>query len=238
MQYNPGDGSGVVDEMDDICASNNVSFPIASKTRRFNSALDTFGEIASMFSGSAIFDDTNYDATTDGFPIDTTDLISGRQDYLFDTDFSLLRGVFAKDTTGVYHELTEETDPANTFLVPTGNSGVPTKYRIVGSSILLDNIPNYASVDGLKIVIGRKAYHMTISDTTRSPGVPSMFHEWLAQVASMPFLIANRMPNKNDIALLIQQKKDPRNVDSIPYYYANRNKARKPGMRAAKENNK
>lgn len=232
MQFNPGNGSGIVDEIDDICGSNSTTYPIATKTRRVNQALDEFVSLAIQFDKAWSFDDTN----KTGLLIGMADLTANQQDYSLDEEFLMIRSVFVKDNVGVYHELTEETDPQNTFLLPSG-TGVPTKYRFLGGSILLDKIPNYTSTDGLKIHFVRRSYHMSTGDTTISPGIPLQFHDWLAQVASLPFLIKNRLPNKNDIAVLIQAKKDPRNADSIPAFYARRS-PRKLSMRIKQENNR
>ncbi len=233
MLYNPGDGSGVIDEINDICATDDVTYPIEAKTRRVNQALDEFVSIALMYDPTWSFDDLN----NNDLPIGTTDLFNGQQDYLFAEDFLVVRSVFAKDQDGVYHELEQETDPENTLLVPAGNYGVPTKYRIIGGSILLDFIPNYDSTDGLKVFFGRGAYYMAIDDQSRALGIPLIFHEWVCQRASLPYLIQNRLPNKNDITALIAEKKNPNNIDSIPYFYSNRVK-KLARIVASKQDNK
>lgn len=240
MKINPGDGSGVFDEIDDICGSNIVSFPATAKLRRINFAIDQFYILALNYDKHWTFDDLN-EFDSDGedrqLPIASADLRAFEQDYPFALEFLTVKGVFAKDKQGIFHELEEEETPQNSFLLPTGN-GVPTKYKIIGNSILLDPIPDYASALGLKIPFGRTGVKFTTSDYNKELGVPILFQEWICQVASLPYLIKNRLPNKNDIAALIAAKKNPENIDSIPYFMANRNQSKKPNMQVAYESNK
>jgi hypothetical protein len=206
---------GIVQEIDRLCGSNSTNYTLKAKTARVNQALDRFFYLALRFDNNWTFDDLNQ---TD-LPIGSCNLISGQQDYAFTSEFLMIRGVFAKDSNGVFYELEEETTPQNTLLVPSGNSGQPTKYRLIGNSILLDFIPNYNSTLGLKVHFARNKSAFVSTDTTKEPGIPSIFHPWIAQYAAIPYLIQNRLPQKNDIAVLVQQGEE-----AIKTYMAQRGK--------------
>lgn len=241
----PLNEDGIVQEIDRICGSDDVSYSINAKTARVNQALDRFFNIALMYDKSWSFDDANkFEAdTTDelvlrNLPIAVSDLRSGQQDYPFALELLMIHGVFVKDTSGVFHKLEEETDPKNTFLLPSGNGGIPSKFRLIGGSILLDFIPNYNSTAGLKVAFSRNASKFVPEDNDKEPGIPSLFHPWICWVASLPYLISNKLPQKNDIAVLIREKEDPTNRSSIPNFMTNRNRTRKSGMKVKQESNK
>lgn len=113
----------------------------------------------------------------------------------------------------------------NIFTQPTGNTGVPSRYDVLGNSILLDVAPNYNYSNGLKVVFQRNGVKFVYTDTTATPGIPSLFHMYLPRVASLPFLIENGKVNKNDVAEQIRIDEE-----AIKDFYSNRIKYRKTGI--------
>lgn len=99
MQFNPSDNSGICNEIDSLCDSTATSYPIAVKTRRVNSALETIvGKIIAA-DGTWQFDDTNF---TD-LPIGTADLVEGQSSYTFSQKFLAIENVKVKDINGRWH---------------------------------------------------------------------------------------------------------------------------------------
>lgn len=226
---NPSTEDGVVQEIDRICGSNNVTYTLKAKTARVNQGLDDFYTLALLNDKSWRYDGVNQ--TT--LPIAVTDLKAGQQDYPFALELLTLNAVFVKDKNSGYKQITEETDPENTFLIPSDNTGTPTKFRPIGTSILLDFIPNQDIKNGLKISFGRTAIKMADSDTDKIPGIPTIFHPWLCRKASMPFLVKNRP--KDVPAVLREILKDD---ELIKNYLNNRNATRKPRLVAKQESNR
>lgn len=192
-------------------------------TARINQALDRFAYLSLMGDGRWQVDDTN---ATD-FPIGTTNLVSGQQDYQFASDVLVVNKVLAKNSQGTWGEIypvdvaqTENNIFAlNTWQLPANDIGTPRTYDKFGNSILLDPIPNYNSTGGLKVVFSRNFIKFAYTDTSTSPGIPSLFHGYLSLCASYPFCRDNGKTNavtiKNDI---IQME------DAIQEFYSKRDK--------------
>lgn len=215
---------GLIQEVDRICGSSDNTYSLKAKTARLNSALDRFIGLALEFGGDWQFDDSNY---TD-LPIGTTNLVSGQYDYSFASELLTVNKVLCKDNNGNWVELQlidqEERAARNLLLQPTGNVGAPIRYDVFASSVLLDPVPNYNSTGGLKIWFQRNASKFVSTDTTKVPGVPNLFHPYLARYAALPFCIEKRLAQKNDVAaqILVDEK-------AIEEFMSDRNKS-KPTM--------
>lgn len=224
---------GLIQEVDRICGSTNNNFSLKAKTARINMALDRFVTVALTEDEDWNFEDTNY---TD-LPIGVADLVSGQQDYSFASDVLVVTKILVKDSSGLWVPLTEvkpnQPGARDIFEQPTGNSGVPTEYMIIGNSIFLTAIPNYNSTGGLKVFFKRNVSKFVSTDTTKEPGIPSIFHPYLCREASMPFLIEKKLPQQAGVAaqIIIDE-------DAIKTFIASRNKARptkiQPVVRSAR----
>ena len=222
------DGQDLVSEVLRICNTDTNSYPLKDITRRANAALDHFAYLAFMANGLWEFDDLN---NTSDIPVGVTDLVSGQYDYSFATDVLLPEKVFCKDSSGLWQELlpvdiTNSKDTSkNLWTLPSGNTGSPTAYDKISNSLLLDPVPNYNSSGGLKVVFQRGPSYFVSTDTTKKPGIPSIFHMYLARYTALPFLIDNTKGNKNDVADLIT-------VDEIAIqnFYAARGKDDRRGF--------
>lgn len=187
----------------------NISNSLKDFTARLNQGLDRFFTVALTHDGNWQFDDSNY---TD-LPIGVANLVSGQQDYSFASDLLTVVKVLAKDANGNWIELTpvdESQSGANIYAkniwtLPTGNSGTPSRYDKFANSILLDPIPNYNSTGGLKVNFKRNASKFVSTDTTKEPGIPSLFHGYIARVACLPYLMEHNMDNAGGINNLILQ---------------------------------
>lgn len=235
MQFNShSDQLDLVSEIKRICGTDTTSYPLKDMARRCNIALDRFIYLAATANGQWQFDDSNNST----LPIGTTDLISGQQDYSFASDVLLVEKVFCKDTSGVWNELTpvdisDSQTTAKDIWTLAGTTGVPQRYDKVGGSLLLDPIPNYNSTAGLKVVFQRGPSYFASTDTTKTPGIPSIFHSYIARHASLQFLIDNGKPSKNDIAGMIVN--DER---SLQTYFARRGKDKPARLYVRQENNR
>lgn len=199
--------TGLCQEIDSLCDSNTTSYSVADKARRVNAAQDELiGEIITA-DGTWQYDDSNY---TDE-PIGTANLQEGISKYTFADEFLDIKSVKVLDLNGIYILIKplDETELGGISVEEYfGNtSGIPTHYDKLGNTVRLYPTPATANVTltaGLKVEFQRKSSHFTASDTTKEPGIPSIYHPILAYMASIPYC----MSYKKDRVALYEKKKD------------------------------
>lgn len=232
MMINPGDGTGIVDEINDICNSDNNSYPLPSKARRINAALDTFFNLAHSASRPGSVDDINQTTA----PIQTISVTSGTRRYALDSFTSELDAF-------VRFELTD--DEGNETLLrrkqlqdiegalPDYQSvdGNPSEYLIVGKYIELLPAPDFTGT--LTAYFERNKVPVTAASTTTSPGIPSKFHPYICRHASLPYLVEFQKGQKNDIAKQIAE--DER---AILVHFVSREKGVKKRMTVANDDHR
>ncbi len=169
-------------------------------TRLLNEALNRVTSLILTADGRWQFDDTNY---TD-IPIGTTNLVttagSEQQDYAFAATHLKITRVECMDSTGAWH-LLQPIDQAqlyNQSLTDFMNTaGFPTYYDKIGNSIFLYPKPLAAAVTataGLKVFFQRPPSYFSYTDTTKTPGFNSMYHELVALIASKNYAISKSLP--------------------------------------------
>lgn len=139
--------------------------------------------------GGWTYDDSNQ---TD-LPQAACDLVSGTSKYAIPTGTLGVERVETKDSAGNWTKLepmpSAEADSALYNLLGTG---APTHYRLSGETLELYPTPNYASTGGLKVFFDRGPSAFASTDTTKTPGFASPFHEALSVGASMEWLKAKQ----------------------------------------------
>jgi hypothetical protein len=231
---NSSDGSGLLQECERICnlgatGITSVAVKIKDFTARINNALDRFYAIAFQFDQLWNFDDS----TNTDLPIATTNLVSGTGDYLFDSELLQVTQVFAKDSSGIFHELEPQDDRNEPSAYITRVSGVPTKYELVGNSIILDMNPSYSSTDGLKVTFKRNGVKFTAADSAQAVGIPSLFHPYLARYASYQYCVEKGLKHSNAVKQLVMEDEA-----AIKTFISNRAKPKRSGLRVRQESNK
>lgn len=225
---------GLIQECEDLCnlgvggISGNTNL-LKRFTARINGAIDRFYALAFRYDLNWNFDGSNQ---TD-LPIATVNIVSGQQDYTFASELLMVTQVFAKDSNGTFHELTEQDDKNAPNVYLTTTSGVPTRYELVGNSILLDAIPNYNSTAGLKVTFKRNGVKFTYSDGAIAIGIPSLFHHFLARYASYSFLVSKGLKHAGAIGGLVVQDEM-----AIKEFIANRAKPKRMRMTVNQESNR
>lgn len=199
------------------------SYPLASKTRDINNAYANYFLIGAQTEGRWQLDDTNHSK----YPIITTALTANQQDYTFTTDeqgnqiLDIYR-VEIVDSTGLAIELSpiDQFDIKGQALTEfMKDAATPTYYDKTANGIILYPTPNYSSATGLKIYYNRTPEYFTVSDTTKLPGIPDMFHEYLALRPSYQYCLRKGLPQtpnlKQDMMIMEEGIKD---------YYKSRSK--------------
>jgi len=134
--------------------------------------------------GDWTWDDTSH---TDQ-AVATTDIVSGQGDYtvLNNTpestkDYLRPNRVEIKDENGKWTRLVKR-DIRRYYDSITERrltGGTPTAFDWNGTSVFLDQIPNFASIAGLRVWFERAQINFVVADTTKRPGFASIFHEYL-----------------------------------------------------------
>lgn len=237
--------TGIVELLGDLTttqAATTSSYPIASKTRDINNALGNFFIMATQAAGRWQVDDTNQI----DYPIITTDIVNGQQDYIMLTDESGnqildIYKVRCKDSSGIWHTLTQRDiqdgndDPINS----SNTTSSPTKYDLQSNGIFLTDIPNYNSTNGLELYVTRTPSYFLSTDTTKKPGIPDVFHEYLAFRPAYFYCLAKGLPQADRYREILYGADLRHGMEgAIKAYYSNRNRDEKRRLVANVENNK
>jgi len=241
--------SGIVQDVDFLLGTDATRFPLKDKTRIANKALDNALDLILGSDGRWQFDGTN---KTD-FPIGTTDLVSGQQDYGFTTEMLVVTRVECKDSNGNWKALTpfdqndlnradhgtaanqvEGISQSRQSLTAFMNTnGEPVYYDKIANSVFLYPAPNYNSTDGLKVYYQRKMNYFPAdgTGTTETPGFATHLHDYI------PYYIAKEYAMKKGMNLFAPlTKKLEELAMKIVEHYGYRPKDEKVVIRPSVEN--
>jgi len=217
----------------DLTDANTTDFPTATRLIYANaSQAEVSGDIIGA-DGNWNYDDTNY---TD-FPIATTTLINGQQDYSFNDSFLSIEGVSVLDNNGNWHKLIpidkQEMDVDPDEYAKT--DGLPTHYDKQGRSVFLYPAPATASVTlvaGLKVFFKRQTKDITSFGSTQ-PGFVSTEHMIVPYKISLPYCMKYK---KDRVALYEHKIQEHR--DRILAHYSRRSKDEPRRLSVKQESNK
>jgi hypothetical protein len=212
---------GICQEVDDICGSNLISYPIESKTRRANMALSDFVGVALGSDTRWQFDDTNM---TD-LPIGLTNIVSGQNDYSLSTSMlKILKVEFLNSELEWEQLIPIDINDTPIPLDELMADGIPKYYDKFANSAVLYPKPNFDRDASLRVWFQRDASYFTSTDTTKQPGIPSIFHKYIALKVAEPYARDKRLENyvsiRNEITKI--------ETEDIPEFYAKRNKDDRP----------
>lgn len=179
---------------------------LAGFTNAINDAYDEVLPLVFQADASVRFDDNNWTKT----PTVTTNLVSSQRVYSFLTDsegasilkilaLSVKTDATTSDYTqiGIMHRKNRRMIENNST-----NVGIPKGADIVNGIVTLDTTPNYSATAGLKAEVERTPEYFATSDTTKTPGIPDMFHRLLALIASHEWLVDSDSTETTKIARL------------------------------------
>lgn len=181
-----------------------------------------------MSQGLWQYDDSN---ETD-LPQAVANLVSGTAKYALPTDALTVRRIEIKNESGDWDEVLPitEKDIVGGIEDYYESDNTPVEYRLIGNTIELFPAPNYASTGGLKVYFDRDSSDFAYTDTIKTPGFASPYHDLVAIGASLEWLKAKR-PDTNTLA---QLKEDwLRGEIEIKDFYSNRNKDSKTVIRTS-----
>lgn len=202
-------------------------------TVKANQALDRVVFLILTSDGRWQFDDNNY---TD-MAIGLTDLVSGQRNYTFSLEHLEIEKVLVQDNGGQWHvikAIDQDDQDINAYLENNGTrEGIPTRYDKRGDTIWLDVTPNYNVTNGIKVFFKRGASYFVSTDTTKVPGIASIFHKFISLHMSVSYAVDKTMPNAKNWAELLAIEES-----SIKSFYTKRNKDERPKLKPLIQNNK
>lgn len=219
--------------------TNSTSLTNANLNLYTQPAEDRIASLLMHADGRWEYDDSNY---TD-LPIATTTVTTSQQDYSLPTTQLRVLRVEIKDSNGDWQKLDayDQTDEPFESLSQIGTeTGLPGKYDVLGSSVVLYPTPDYTQAASLKVYFqrGPLKYDYTANTnagqftdgtgsgaTTDTPGFNSMFHDLIADWASFNYATDNGLSNAPNIFAQIQQKEA-----ALKAEYAKRNPDDRPIM--------
>jgi len=232
MQFNPGTGLGIVDDIDFLVGTNSSSYPIADKTRNVNNRLDEVVSLIMRADGTWEFDDNNQ---TD-LPVGTTDLVNGQNNYeIAAGSFLDIIRLELLQPNGRAIQLVpiDYQDRRGTAMTEIAHTnGIPQYYDKVGNSLILYPTPNYDYNEGLKVYYKRNAVLFTTASTTTEPGFNRQYHKLLSIGAAIDYCIPNGLEKK----MVVLMKQWDRMANGLIEFYSARSKDKKVNLRPRKEN--
>jgi hypothetical protein len=179
---------------------------LADFTNRINRSYDKLATIIMSVDNRWQWDDRNYTST---LPIAETDIVNGQRDYTIDVEHLRILKVQVKDSAGnlITARPIDIHDPEGRAMydqAPTAVQGIPMMYDKFADVIRLYPEPNYDATDGLVVHFQRPPSYFETTDTTKTAGVPSLFHRYLSLEASTDYAVSHQLKNKNDLFQMTQ----------------------------------
>jgi len=224
--------SSIVEDIDFLAKTNSTTFPLAQKLRIINKMnYDVTTDIL-RYQSNWEFDDTN---KTD-FPIATTTLVNGQQDYALPPTMVKLLRVEVKDSGGSYQKLEQfdETQVGQALTEFQGTDGMPRYYREIGNSIELYPAPATSAVTtaaGLKCYYQRVITDFTTADASTEPGFAQQFHPILSYGTAYEYAVINQLPSVNFLKAKLDELRE-----GLREYYSSRNREVRTALQTKRRN--
>jgi len=188
MQVSASNSRGLLPDIDFLCGTTSTSYPTEDKIRNINQSWHEVSRIIREAEYGWQYDDIN----AADFPIATTTLVHGQQDYELPDGAQGVEKVEVKDDSGDYGKLIQmdwhDIDTAMSEFKET--NGFPQYYDLIGDSVFLYPAPSSAdvtTVSGLKLYFSRDITELATSATTATPGFATPYHRILSLDAAIMF---------------------------------------------------
>lgn len=225
----------IFDDIDFLCGSNSVSYPLAQKLRNVNKYYQDVTTAIISAQSNWEWDDTNYST----YPIGTTTLVASQKDYILPTNMLKILRIEVKDAGGNYQKVQQfdEQEVGQGLSEFNKSDGLPLYYREVANSIELYPAPSASDVtlaQGLKVYYERAVTEFGVSDADTEPGFAEPFHRILSLGPSYDYAYVNEIQNgalANRLKLELQEK-----FAALKEYYSSRNREVRPKLKVIRRN--
>jgi len=178
--------------IDDLVDTSASTFSEARKVRGLNTAQTKIVNLIMEKDTLYEWDDYNYSDLNEGY----LDIVSGQDDYDFREDENNAKVLFISDVWIKRSALDTDyyrMDKIGTF--SNTDTGVPQAYRASGKRIIFNKIFDYSLSDGIKLNFIREPIEITVSDTTKKPGIPDTFHHLMALYVAYDYASTKTLAN-------------------------------------------
>lgn len=176
-----------------LTKQNDTTYPLTEKVTDANTACKIIlTEIHNAYGGWKYDDRNNTD-----FPIATGQLVSGQSDYSLPVDTNMLNGVYIlqEGSTDNWDKLIpitlEEINRIEAEPAFETTDAKPTHYRAIGNSIKIYPASDYTQDASIMIEYSRDISSFATTDTTKTAGFDSIFHEAIAYYMAQQFASIN-----------------------------------------------
>jgi len=151
--------------------------------------------------GNWSYDDGNY---TD-LPQAASDLVSGTSKYALPPTALTVKGINCLDAAGNWYALSPITDKIINNEVDEfmKEDSQPMYYRLINGTAEVYPASNYNATGGIKVLFDRDSVDFATSDTTKTPGFASPYHEILPIGIAIEWLKI-KQPQSPTLPILIQ----------------------------------
>lgn len=188
-------------------------------TATVNDAFDELMPLLLSYSDKIRFDDQNHS----DLPIGTLNIVSGQADYTITvddnsldilniTDIRILPSSSATNYVDIQRLYMDDQRALDAMSPNPSDSGVPTYWLENNNTIFLNPEPNYSATNGIKIYFERIQSYFASTDTTKTPGIPRIFHGLLPLIAAHEWLVVNK-PSNTPVITRLEAKISQRKVD-------------------------
>lgn len=230
MQINPGDGSGIIDDISFLLGNgiNLSNYSIQDRIRNINlRASMVWSSIFESYGGWLFMDDNTSDNSS-GLPYADQAISANQGLYQLPSTALTVIGVEIKYVNGTtwipMRPLTHEQflDAGGDAAFPT--SSTPWAYMAQGDILRLLPAANYTQSASLRVFFDAEMQLFLITDTSKTPGFASPFHRMLSVGAALDYAESHGMTS--EITTLSNKWND---LDKrLRNFYSNRFKAMLP----------
>jgi hypothetical protein len=225
--------AGIVQEIERLCDLGQTYISgdatrLAEHTATINRVNHRVWHTIFMATGNWKYDDGGH---TDQ-PYATANLVEDRIAYALPTDLLSVERIEVKDDNGQWFRLNPLTEERIPGAIDEFNdvSSLPVYYTLVNNTIKLYPASDFSQDASLKIYFSRDSVDFLTTDTTKTPGFASPYHEILPIKAAIEWYKV-KQPQSPTLPILIQD--DLKLEQSLKEYYGKRFKDYKPRISRA-----
>jgi hypothetical protein len=202
MQYNShATNQDCVSMLNDLTGMDNNVYSLEAKTRDMNRANRTIWTWIHEAYGGWTYDDKN---NTSDFPSATAAVVANQQDYSVPSEALTVIGVEIKNTGGTWQKLTpltvEQIQDVQAEAEFMKTASQPQYYRVVANSVKLYPATSYSQAASIRVIYDRETSSFATTDTTKTPGFDSVFHEAVPVGAAYFFSSYKTIPQAQNLA--------------------------------------
>lgn len=174
----------IVSDINFWCSTDDVTYPIADKTRNSNFALARISSRIMRLDRGWKHVSSNLST----IPVAVKDIVAGQDNYSLETKHLKILRVRIVGKDGVKKTLTPKNRSTSSDDVLNA-TGEPTEYSKIGFSIMPFPVPDYSVTGGLEIEYqpGAAVDLFLVSDTDKEPGFNPDFHRLVSLYASFDY---------------------------------------------------